>query len=261
VEGVERPGQGVEGARPRHGELLVHQALGAGRVAQPGEPVVVPAEVAGAAAFELVGEPLPAVEADLDGEREPRLEAGVEEPEDAVAVVLVDVEALPRPEPEAAFMRIRRAVVLEAHAGLEGLERADQAFVHRVFGKQASCEGLLVDGAGLQVAHGAVVVDRFPERGGLDAFTRGQDVGLEVQEGDIGAGQEGVHASLHDQRQEGPAKHEAVEPGQHGGDERAVTGNKALHRLALALQAGWWPAASVREQYRFQSWVAGGSPR
>ena len=150
------------------------------------------------------------------------------------------MEALPRPEAQTPLAGIGRAVVLEAHTGLEGLEDADQAFVHRVFGEQAAREGLFIDGAGLQVAHGAIAREGLPQRGRLDAFAGGQDVGLEIEEGNIRPGQEGVHAARHHQGQQGPAKHEPVEPGQHGRDEGAVAGNKPVHRLVLTWQAGSW---------------------
>jgi hypothetical protein len=52
--------------------LLIHQALGEERVAERREAVVDALEVGSALTFELAGEPLAAVEANLDVEREPR---------------------------------------------------------------------------------------------------------------------------------------------------------------------------------------------
>jgi hypothetical protein len=46
--------------------LTVHQALGQGGVAQPGKAVVVTGEVGDPAALQLAGQPLAAVEPNLD---------------------------------------------------------------------------------------------------------------------------------------------------------------------------------------------------
>src|SRR3990172_5243517 len=260
VEGVERSGEGIEGARPGDGELVIHQPLGAGGVPQPREGVIVAAEL-DPLALEVRGEPLPAVEADLDGEGEPGLQAGAEEAEDPVPVVLVDVETLPGPKAEAALVGIRRAVILEAHAGFDRLEGADQALVHGVFGEQAAGEGLLVYRAGLQVADGAVVLERLAQRRCLDAFAGRQDIRLEVEEGDLGPRQDGVHPPRPHQGNEGAPKHEAVEAGEHGRDERAVAGKESLHGVVLEV-GGWVAATYVPEKRRhFQRWVAGASPR
>src|SRR2546426_939739 len=184
-------------------------------------------------ARERGGQPLAPVETDLDREGEPGLEAGVEDAKDAVAVVLVNVETLPWPEPEAALARVRGTMVLETHAGLDGLEGADQAVVHGILGEQAARELLLVGGAGLEVADGAVMLHRLPERGRLDTFAGRQDVLLEVEEADLGPLQEAEHAPPHHQRQERAANHEAVEPGQHRANERAIASEESVHGVVL----------------------------
>src|SRR5574341_1568139 len=126
---MESAGQGGERPRPGDGELPIHQALGEGGIAESGEGLVLPLEVGVAAAVELLGQPLAAVEGDLDVEGEPGLQASAEEAEVGVAVILVDVQAGPAPQAQAALVPVRGAVVLEAATGLEGLEGADQALV------------------------------------------------------------------------------------------------------------------------------------
>lgn len=93
---------------------------------------------------------------------------------------------------------------------------------------------IFVDGPGLELANGAVVVDGLPERGRLDACARGQHVRPEVEEGDVGAGQEAAQPSFNHQRQKRAPKHEAVEPGQHGRDEGTV----ALHARSMRSSSG-----------------------
>jgi hypothetical protein len=236
VERVEPARQGGEGPRPVGGELLGHQALGELRVAEVGEALVVALEVGVAPALQLMGQPLAAVEPDLDVEGEPGLEAGAEEAEDRVPVVFVEVQALPAPPAQAALGGVRGAVVLEAHAGLDALEGTDQAFRERMLGEQAAGELLFVDRTGLEVADGAVVLDRLAEHGHLEAFAGGRDILLEVEEADVGPLQEAEHAAGHHERQERAAEHEAVEPGQHGGDVGAVAGEESGHGLVLGVE-------------------------
>jgi len=59
-------------------------------VAEPDEAVVEAVEVASTLLLELVGQPLPSVEANLDAEGKPGLDAGVDPAEDRVPVVLVE---------------------------------------------------------------------------------------------------------------------------------------------------------------------------
>src|SRR5206468_1279139 len=148
----------------------VHPALGEGGVAETGEAVVVAEEVVAALLLELARQPLAPVEADLDVEGEPGLEAGAHEAEDRVSPVLVDVQALARPQAEPPLGAVLGAVVLEAHAGLDDGERADEAPLDRVLLEQAPCEVLLARRGELQVAHGAVELGRLGERRLLDAL-------------------------------------------------------------------------------------------
>jgi len=94
VQWIERAGNVVQHCRPIGRELLEHQALSQCGIAQPGEAVVSLPHVGPTCILQLTCEPLPTVDADLDAEREPRLDAGIHEPEARVYVVLVQVQAL-----------------------------------------------------------------------------------------------------------------------------------------------------------------------
>lgn len=201
----------VESALPRDGELLVHEALGQSGVAERGEAVVVTDEVGAALPFELTGEPLPAVEPDLDVEGEPGLEPGAEEAEDGVEVVLVDVETLARSEAKPSFAPVRRAVVLEAHAGLDGAKGADEAALDRMLLEQAMGESLFVGPTPLEVAHGSLVFEGLAQRSLPDAFAGRQRIAFEIEQTHPGAEQQPMHAALHDQRQQSPAEHQSIE--------------------------------------------------
>src|SRR5262249_25834663 len=154
VQRIERPGDSGERGGTVGLELLVHQALGERRIRQPRE-TVVRTLVAGAPPVQLACEPLATVEADLDVEPKPPLDPRIHETGVRVDEVLVDVEALARTQLQPSLTRVGRTVVLEAHARLDGLERADQPrLVERVLREQLPREILLAGAARLQVAHG-----------------------------------------------------------------------------------------------------------
>src|SRR5215213_11781494 len=92
--GVERAGDAVERSRPVGLELLIHQPLRKLRVAEPGEAVVYALEVVLPSAQQLPRQPLPPIDANLDVEREPRLDASVHEPEEWIKPVVVEMKTL-----------------------------------------------------------------------------------------------------------------------------------------------------------------------
>src|SRR5437870_4703648 len=88
MERVEGLRNAAERARPSDGELSVHELLGELRVSELREAVVIPAKVRPSSLAQVPGQPLATVDADLDGEREPGLEAGADEAEERMQVVL-----------------------------------------------------------------------------------------------------------------------------------------------------------------------------
>jgi hypothetical protein len=77
-------------------QLLVKQGLGLSNVFQPGEGVFAFAVVQ-AGLIHLASKPLAAIEADVDAEREPGLDARVHEAEDGMNLVMIKVYTLALP--------------------------------------------------------------------------------------------------------------------------------------------------------------------
>jgi len=96
VQRIELACNCIQRRPPGDGELAVHQALGQGGVAQPCKAVVATGEVGGSAALQLAGQPLAAVEPNLDIEGKPGLDAAADETKARVEIVLVQVQALSR---------------------------------------------------------------------------------------------------------------------------------------------------------------------
>ena len=126
---------------------------------------------------------------------------------------------------------------------------------------QAPGESLLVGLAGLQIQHGPAGLLGLRQRGRLDQFARAPDVVAEVEQPDVGAAQEGEHAALPNQGQEGAPEDQAVETGQNGSDERAVTRYESFHGVVLGQGVVFSTTYLPGERRRSQAWVAGVSPR
>jgi len=105
--------------------LLVEQLLRALPIPHP-EELVVMAGVAQLVPVHLAGQPFPPIQADLDLEGEPGLQADVEPAKGRVLVVVVQVQALARLAADgAAAVAVGRPV--EGPARLEAAQDADQA--------------------------------------------------------------------------------------------------------------------------------------
>ena len=120
-------------------------------------------------------------------------------------------------------------MVLEAHAGLGGPQRAVEAPVDRVLGEQAAGERLRVGPGGLEVADRPALHDRLLQRRVVHRLAGLLRVVLQVEQPDPDAGQQGVHAALHDQGQQRAPKHEPVEAAHDGRDSGPISRYERLH--------------------------------
>jgi len=111
--------QSVQLTLPIRLELLVQQLLGALPIPHP-EELVLMAGVAQLVPVHLAGEPFPAIEADLDLEGEPGLQADIHPAEGRVLVVVVQVQALAR-------LAADGAAALAVGGPIEGPTRLDAA--------------------------------------------------------------------------------------------------------------------------------------
>ena len=166
------------------------------------------------------GQPLAAVEADLDVEREPGLNAGVHEPEARMKEVLVEVKTLAGDEPQAPLAPILGAVVFEAHARLDHREGADESFLHRMLGQELPRKLLLAGLAGGQVELRSTQRTNIGQCGRFQLLGGALDVVLEVQESHAGALQEVEHPVRTHERQQSSTEDQPVEARQNGGDLR-----------------------------------------
>ena len=143
------------------------------------------------------------------------LDAGSHEPEGGVQQVLVHEQAFPRPQLEATLVGVGVTVILEAHARLYGLERANEArLVERMLDKQPLGKVFLLDLGRIQVAHRTPELFGDRERGPRDPFAGFDHERLEVEQANSGTAQEREHAPVTNEGLERASKHEPIESGQ-----------------------------------------------
>ena len=95
MNGIELARDAVEQLGPFSFELTIHQALSFAPVGNVREAVIM-LQVVQTGSLHLSRQPFPSVEADLNGEWEPGLNAGIEKAEDRMDLVVVEEQAFAR---------------------------------------------------------------------------------------------------------------------------------------------------------------------
>src|SRR5262245_20722960 len=102
--------------------------------------------------IQLAGEPLAAVETDVDADGKLGLDAGVHEAEDRVDLVVVEVDALTLPVVDLQLPGLMVLANIERHARIDAAEHADQPFPDAVAGSNLASDVLLAVLGGVEVA-------------------------------------------------------------------------------------------------------------
>ena len=111
--------------------MLIEEGLSLGDVFQPGKGVV-PLHVVQLDLIHLAGEPLAAVDTDIDAEGEPGLDAGVHEAEDGVHLIVIQVQTFALAIADLQLSGVVVFVDGEGHAGIDAAEHADEAVLDMV---------------------------------------------------------------------------------------------------------------------------------
>lgn len=230
MHGVHPAGDPVEPPRPRGAPLR------ACPVRHPGEAVVVP-DVLQAHAIHLPCEPLPPVEPYLDGEGEPRLDAGVEAAELRMHPVLVQEPALALPRDPLEAMGLPIPVDVERPAGLQAAQQAHQSLVDPVARRDRAGQRVLVL-LRRQILHRAsrrfsVGVHRL-----LQATADLLHVPAKVHQPYVVRRQVGHHALRVAESPQVSAEHDSVASAQHAGDLVAVFRGKLVHGASVPPRCG-----------------------
>ena len=156
VDRIKHANEPIEYRRPGRAQLLIHQFLRFWKVLDPGK-TVVQAEVFNAGFIHLPRQPFAPVEADLDVEGEPGLNAGVHPAELRIDEIVVKIQAPPRPQFDVQFFRFGVALHLKAHTGLDARKNSDQAAGDTVLGRDLLGSSFLISPAGVQIDDGPLL--------------------------------------------------------------------------------------------------------
>lgn len=172
MEGIEGTREAVEMRQPGRAELLLHELLRPSKIIDAGKAVVA-AFIAEARSVHLVGEPLAPIDADLDVEREPALDARMHEAEDGIDAVVIEMQTLAALGAELGYAGFLIAAHGERRAGLDAGQQGDQPLSDAVGTGDLVGDGVFVRLARREVAHWAalalhgLVGDLLEARGGL----------------------------------------------------------------------------------------------
>jgi len=231
--------QRIESGGPRGPQLLIEEVLRQFWGVDTGETVVGLFE-SYPMAQELAAQPFAAVQTHLHVKREIGLKPQVHEAEVRVEVILVNVEALARPQLQTAFLELGRAMILEAHARFDGFERADQSRLRQGMLVQQGTGEILFAGSGrLKVQHGPLAFVCFRQCGILHTLRGLLSELPELHEPHAGPVKEPVDAAM-TQRAQGSAENEPIESREHTADERALTRSEFFHG-ASSFGGDVWP--------------------
>lgn len=208
VDRVGLPGQRRQHRWPIGRPLGIRKALSSRDVAHT-QQAIIALFVGDPFLGQLSGQPLAAVEANLDVEGEPGLEPEVHEAELRMEMVVIVMQALAWAHEEFALARRSVGSNFVAEAGFGGAEDADEARGDAVALGEGACVGFLIAAAkGFERSAGGL--GQF--KGGLANLLGGTlDVGREVFERDAEGKQKAGHASGEGQGPQGAAEAESIE--------------------------------------------------
>ena len=119
--GIETASDFIQGGDPIEAALLAHESLGLFDVGKVNETIIM-AAIRQSKFVHGSSEPFADVEANLDGEREPRLNTGVHKTKDGIDHVVVETESFARPGDQFQTFGVSVTVDLKAGAGFNTAE-------------------------------------------------------------------------------------------------------------------------------------------
>jgi hypothetical protein len=212
----------IQLVRPIQVPLAIHQPLGLGDLADPGKTVLF-FGVVHLAAVHLPAQPLPAVEADLNLEGKPALQAQVQEAKLRVQMVEIEVLALAALQLEFQLFGLAMATQKIGAAGLDASKNPDQALLQTILFNEFPRQSFFAGLAGGQIPKRPSGYFGHAQGGRLDALGQLNGKWLEVFEENSFDLQAGVH------------RPGTIERGQTAFEPQAVKARKNADDIGLVL--------------------------
>src|SRR6266487_2694646 len=232
VRRVQLSGDLVQPARPLYSQLRIQQSLRVGPVFHPGKAVVLPHKLQ-ARGRHLPGQPLPSVQADLDGEGKPSLNARVHETPAGMNRVVVKKQAFSPTLRQVQLLRLAIAVDLKTPTELHRGQDANQPLANALLGGDLPRQGFLVRLRGSQVLDGSPQLDRFRQRSLLQLLAHLLHVATEVLPQNLVHRQVSVHAVDVGKGPQRPSKNQSVKPRKYSRNLISVFCDKLLHGVSV----------------------------
>lgn len=248
VTGVERtqdcgqrwmisPGDTAQLALPADLSLRVGEALSARKVLYAGEAVIT-TFIGNVDPVELPGEPFATVDIDLHGKGEPGLQSGMHEPEHGVDPVGVQVLALGPVRADLGPLRVPVSIDLEARAGLDRGEHADQSLRDVITVGNGPGLSLFVDSARRQVHDWPPLLLGATQGCFQEPCRRLPQKCIAVLAEDPQHVEEQLKARRVNEIHQGAPEKQAIEPAQNSYDSILMACYKAMHSVPL-LEERW----------------------
>src|SRR6266567_5233967 len=256
VRRVQLSGDLVQPARPLYSQLRIQQSLRVGPVFHPGKAVVLPHKLQ-ARGRHLPGQPLPSVQADLDGEGKPSLNARVHETPAGMNRVVVKKQAFSPTLRQVQLLRLAIAVDLKTTAELHRGQDANQPLANALLGGDLPRPGFLVRLRGSQVLDGSPQLDRFRPRSLLQLLAHLLHVATEVLPQNLVHRQVSVHAVDVGKGPQRPSKNQSVKPRKYSRNLISVFCDKLLHGVSVPprMRGLWITNTSYRNRDAFLIWL------
>ena len=189
-------------------------------------------DVADGVLVELAGQPVAAVEAHVQGEGKPGLQAQVEQAQLLVQEIEVVVEAFARFQTQHQFLLFPVAAHEVGQAGLDDAPDADEAAGYTVAAGQVAGQEFLTGATGVQIGQRALVGLGQLLGGGAHALGPAADEGGEVLEQDAGAVQVALHEARLVERAQGAHETQPIKARQNADDIGGVLSYKGRRDVA-----------------------------
>jgi len=232
VSRVQLPGDPIQDLGPIRFQLLIHQTLGLRDILNPRETVLT-SLVAEADPVHLAGQPFPAIQTNLDGEREPALDTRMHEPKNGIDPVMIEKQAFPSPGLEFQFLLLGIPEYFVTLARLHRGQNTNQSLLDSVLLGNLPSHLLFARLGRVQVQQRTVQFLGLLAGGRFQLFTLFFEEGAQVFQQNSNVPEIVQHSALYGQNPQGPTQNQTVETTQWTDDIFCILLYKLIHGVLL----------------------------
>jgi hypothetical protein len=234
---VETTGNPVEQNRPVGLQLLIHQLLDLIHPFNPRKTVLLPLVVQ-PLPIHLTAQPLPPVQTNLDGEREPTLNSGIHESKYGIHPVMIEEQTLPDPRLQLDLLLFPIPNHFVTLTGLHGGQNADQAVCDPILARNVTGDGFFVCLRRGKIDYWTPLPLRLLAGGILQLLTFLLEAFTNVFHSNPGIPEITEHSALDRQGSQSASQHQTVKSTQMTNDIFFILLYKGIHGVLLGVVGG-----------------------